>query len=724
MNIKKTLVLTLAAVSIAGFGSCQKTYQMVPPPITENDGDLDDEDFWGDKSRMIFVTQFGEGNMDGTSWENAYDADTFRDMLSDQTDLSKADIYLSEGTYYMSSGSVFGPEIRKDIRSVKGGYSLDSKGTDLTKRNTVEYETILSGDLNRNKKADEGDCGLLSIFSGHSTFDGIIFRHGYISETTASAKKSSAGIRVEGDSGTWAEFIGCRFEDCISHAGDGSYAGGPAVYVVSGQARLKRCEVSRCYAISRGGAIRCSTAAAVVFLDRCSIHDNSIRDDWGQGVQMSDGTICMNNTTISNNKAGNNGGTLNGAGAMLILNSTIVSDDRTAGIRCESKQGSGSFIANSIGININGNPGFILNGTDRDAASYGHNIFNRTEGNLKSSASDIIYNTDLKNFGSLKDGVYEWDNTKVTLSTWATATEIDGYAREFSPAISPGTGAVFAEWCDGFAIDQRGCERNADKLLPGAYDPKLEGTASQAIRIKADVMPFPDNSRRDLDEFGFVLTAPEDTYSYTKKIVRSGDEYLSDDGETMLWYKGTVSVAAFAPWSGITDGTVNVECPASQEKESDLAAADFVIWKGNVNPAEDLTDGRLQLNLGHANTRILVKVTVNGTPMPTSSLESISISGLKRTGTCLLTEPVPAVIADGNETTMYPYAGTDSYELITVPQTAGAGTFLVKVTYNKRQFIWTSSSEISLDAGKTSELTVNLVTTKSSAADEMTITIK
>ncbi len=233
MNIIRTITLTFAAFSLIGISSCQKTYQMVPPPSVSNKGDdLDDEDFWGDKSKDVFVTPYGEGEMDGSSWDNAYDADTFLSLLSDQSDLSKTNVYLSEGTYYMSSGSVFGPEIRKSIFSVKGGYSIDSKEKDLTKRNALTYKTVFSGDKNKNGKIDDGDCGLLSVYGGNSSFDGITFRNGYISEKTASAKKSGAGVFVDGKTDTWIEFVDCRFENCVSDATSPAYAGGAAIYKV------------------------------------------------------------------------------------------------------------------------------------------------------------------------------------------------------------------------------------------------------------------------------------------------------------------------------------------------------------------------------------------------------------------------------------------------------------------------------------------------------------
>ena len=237
--------MTIAALSLLGAGACQKTYQMVPPPsASSSDDSLDDEDFGGNKETAIFVTPYGEGEMDGTSWDNAIDADTFLSLLSDQTDLSKAKIYLAEGDYYMSGGSVFGPEIRKKIGSVMGGYSILSKGTDLNSRDVANHTTVFSGDVNKNKRADEGDCGLLCVLGGTSSFDGIVFRNGYINEKTASSQKSGAGVFVDGDADTWVEFVNCRFEDCVSAASTPSYAGGAAVYVKAGQARLKACELS------------------------------------------------------------------------------------------------------------------------------------------------------------------------------------------------------------------------------------------------------------------------------------------------------------------------------------------------------------------------------------------------------------------------------------------------------------------------------------------------
>ena len=423
------------------------------------------------------------------------------------------------------------------------------------------------------------------------------------------------------------------------------------------------------------------------------------------------------------------GGTVNGGGAMLVLNSTIISDDTTAGIRCESDARNASFFANNISLNTNGAPGFLLNGNGRVAVSGGHNIFNKVAGALQSAASDVTYDTDLKNFGSLAEGTYTWDHSKISLGTFATASEIEGYARGFKPEACPVAeiGTVFTEWCDGFAVDGRGKSRNPAKLLPGAYDPCLEGGASRTLRFSVSATPFSDaNALSRPESFGFILTNPEGIYSYNKKMILRGNEYIAEDGETMLWDgKGTtVTVTAYAPYADVVDGSVAVSCPSNQATAAELGAADFVLWKGSVNPSEDLSDGKIQLRLGHLNTRLIVKLTLDGAPVVTSKIASLSVSGLKAEGKCDLSADSPVVVAGGAPVNMFPNVGESSYELITVPQTVSAGSLSVKATYNKRQYVWASASDVTLAPGKTAELTINISTTKSASSGQMSITTK
>ena len=54
---------------------CQEDYEMIDPPMmTDYDDDLDEEVIMQKGLESYFVTQFGEGEMDGSSWEQALDA--------------------------------------------------------------------------------------------------------------------------------------------------------------------------------------------------------------------------------------------------------------------------------------------------------------------------------------------------------------------------------------------------------------------------------------------------------------------------------------------------------------------------------------------------------------------------------------------------------------------------------------------------------------------------
>ena len=150
-----------------------------------------------------------------------------------------------------------------------------------------------------------------------------------------------------------------------------------------------------------------------------------------------------------------------------------------------------------------------------------------------------------------------------------------------------------------------------------------------------------------------------------------------------------------------------------------------MLWKGSVNPSADLADGKIQLKLGHLNTRLIIRLTLDGTPIETSKIASLSVGGgLRAEGKCDLNAASPEVVADGDSVNMFPNVRDDSYELITVPQTVTTGSLTVKATFNKRQYVWESSSDVTLAKGNTAALTINISTTKSASSGQMSITTK
>ena len=84
----KNKLLTISKIGLLTFTilvsqACQEDYEMVDPPmITDYDDDLDEEVVLQKGLESYFVTQFGEGDMDGTSWDQAMDVAGFRKLLS------------------------------------------------------------------------------------------------------------------------------------------------------------------------------------------------------------------------------------------------------------------------------------------------------------------------------------------------------------------------------------------------------------------------------------------------------------------------------------------------------------------------------------------------------------------------------------------------------------------------------------------------------------------
>lgn len=481
LSYRTALIFTAALALTAVPFSCQKHYDMVPPPAVQEDDDLDDEIF-GD-AEDYFVSLYGEGEMDGSSWDNALDAAGLIDLLTGSADLSKCHIHVSEGTYCLASAANTSVTVKKDVAGIFGGYSSLSQGTSTENRDPEKYPTIFSGDLNEDGMADEGDSGLMTINSGHVKIDGVTFQHGYISENTASARTGGSGFFIDGDaSSTILELSGCIVRDCVNAATNSSYAGGAAIMIMTGQARLKDVQLTGNASDNRGGAIRCCEDGSILMLDRCLINGNSITNQWGAGIQLSSGNVCINNTTISGNTTGKpaQSGQINGGAAMLIVNSTVIGEvSEVYVVRCESPKGSTTRFINNVFLSEDGSgTGFYLNG-DNEATSFGFNLYNSVYA-VPMLASDRQYTgnfTDLCSYNG-QDNVFEWTAGNAGVTEFATAGEVTGAVRGFNPEKCPvaDLGNVFADWCteSAFSVDARGSGRNPEKFQPGAYDAGLE----------------------------------------------------------------------------------------------------------------------------------------------------------------------------------------------------------------------------------------------------------
>ena len=340
------------------------------------------------------------------------------------------------------------------------------------------YVTVISGDVNGNKQADAGDCGLLLVKKGHIAIEGVTFQYGYVSEADASTTECGSGIYVSGGAGdTSIELTDCVIRDCKSGVTTSAKQGGPAVFVLSGQVRLNKVNLLDNKAVGRGGAVRCSSKTAVVFMNGCLLKGNSHNGSWGNGIQMSEGHICINNTTLIDNMG--TGAALNGGGSILLTNNTIIGNasDSHGAVRCETGAGGDTKFINNLLISENPSaPSFNLNGSNFEAFSKGYNVYQRVTG-ITMSASDTAYPNPVN--GTLNEkGVYVWDLNQIgSVKGYATKQAVIEVAKSFNPVASPiaDLGEVFVEWIgeDAFGIDQRGVTRNANKMQAGAYDAVL-----------------------------------------------------------------------------------------------------------------------------------------------------------------------------------------------------------------------------------------------------------
>lgn len=278
-------------------------------------------------------------------------------------------------------------------------------------------------------------------------------------------------------SDTSIELTDCVIRDCKSGVTTSAKQGGPAVFVLSGQVRLNKVSLLDNTAAGRGGAVRCSSKTAVVFMNGCLLKGNSHNGSWGNGIQMSEGHICINNTTLIENMG--TGAALNGGGSILLTNNTIIgnANDSHGAVRCETGVGGDTKFINNLLISENPSaPSFNLNGSNFEAFSKGYNVYQRVTG-ITMSASDTAYPNQVN--GALnEEGVYVWDLNQIgSVKGYATRQAVIEVAKSFNPVASPITnlGEAFVEWIgeDAFGIDQRGVTRNANKMQAGAYDAVL-----------------------------------------------------------------------------------------------------------------------------------------------------------------------------------------------------------------------------------------------------------
>ena len=267
-----------------------------------------------------------------------------------------------------------------------------------------------------------------------------------------------------------------------------------------------------------------------------------------------------------------------------------------------------------------------------------------------------------------------------------------------------------------------GRSNNEDELLSTGSFPE-----DHVIRIITEVNEPLSRAGYDvtnLERFGLMIRNSENAaYNYHKQMVSSGNAWSTSDGQQMLWdaERTPVTMIAYAPYmsEAAPDASLAVNALTNQTTEENVKSSDFLLMKATVDPEQDLTaDGKLKISLSHAMSKLLIKITVNGTTdAAMNKLGDMSINGAVVNGICDLSATVPIVVPapDAVVATVAPYKGTESCECILPPQKIAEG-FSVNFSYDGKLYIWTAEEAIELEKGVEHTLTLNVNTTVRLAA--------
>ena len=437
--------------------------------------------------RNIFVKADAAGGKDGSSWENAFNITEFLDYIKqNENDSNNNAIKLEGRNFYFAGGNYavterkieFSGYPRRVEFNVYGGYDPASTGTDVSKRDVANNETVFDG---------KGTNRLFTLGNQtEPTFDGITFAN--LKSDKGGYESSEGCIRLAagGSGDARANFTNCTFRKCTSSGGQN-----PILLVRKGLAKLNNVTFDGCRA--EGGVralIRLAQKESRVYLNACTFINNTFGGGgFGLLVHLNEvgGNVCLHNVTFAGNDTGCGAtGVVNGTGGMLVASSTIVASNDNPAIRCESDPNSGSRLVNSLIIQEKDKTAIDMSSSGRKLKSLGGNVIvggiNVNSQYEASSNDDTFANRTAAAALSLKWNYdsrhYLWNGTttltRFTLEQLRSA--IKSYSNANTGKIPAGSteiydgskaGEDFLSWLDSInAFDIYG---NSSAVWPGSY---------------------------------------------------------------------------------------------------------------------------------------------------------------------------------------------------------------------------------------------------------------
>ena len=437
--------------------------------------------------RNIFVKENAAGGKDGSSWENAFNITEFLDYIKqNENDSNNNAIKLEGRNFYFAGGNYavterkieFSGYPRRVEFNVYGGYDPASTGTDVSKRDVANNETVFDGN---------GTNRFLTLGNQtEPTFDGITFAN--LKSDKGGYESSEGCIRLAagGSGDARANFTNCTFRKCTSSGGQN-----PILLVRKGLAKLNNVTFDGCRA--EGGVralIRLAQKESRVYLNACTFINNTFGGGgFGLLVHLNEvgGNVCLHNVTFAGNDNGCGAtGVVNGTGGMLVASSTIVASNANPAIRCESDPNSGSRLVNSLIIQEQDKTAIDMSSSGRKLKSLGGNVIVggiNVNGQYEASSNDDTFaNRAAASALSLSWNYdsrhYLWNGTttltKFTLEQLRSA--IESYSNANTGKLYAGSteiydgskaGEDFLNWLDSInAFDIYG---NSSAVWPGSY---------------------------------------------------------------------------------------------------------------------------------------------------------------------------------------------------------------------------------------------------------------
>ncbi len=271
-----------------------------------------------------YVTMYGAGLKDGSSWDNAYDKTQLQDAINE---FCVNEVWVAAGTYLPTlevggTGSRYRSFQMKNGVAIYGGFaSNEASDYDLSLRNFATNETILSGDLDRNDNFNSasggyqittGDDNCYHVFCHPSTMTPVLTNTAVLDGFTISGGNAN-GIPTNDvfDYGGGIYNYGCSptIRNTI-FKNNAAFFGGGLYNEYSSNPTITRTDFINNYAHQDGGGIYNWESSSPVISEVTISNNYGIR--YGGG--LCNHSFCnpaITNVTINNNTAWDGGGIYN-----------------------------------------------------------------------------------------------------------------------------------------------------------------------------------------------------------------------------------------------------------------------------------------------------------------------------------------------------------------------------------------------------------------------------